>query len=552
MIDHIPVVSFLNMSGPFFADMFIHQSRVTYTWLILSLLFQLSHTQLTGYLQSSDNPYIITLQISNPSENTISVLPWNNIFDNATQLPVSFTVTDYQYTVRYPQGLEVPLASTYAMRAGVSNSDLYSMEPGQNFTRVFDVRQFLQTIPSGPTGSYPKAISLYLPSSLKGVIGTVAIAPEAAASLNSQPPKLGDFASAGLTDITLTANPLELSLRFPIYQSLDSSFAAASDGIQLNSDCKSRNATNMSNALFDAGIYARAVNLAASSGSDGFYTRFFSNQSSQNVSSIAGAATRSIHGGGPHVDLYCSDIENICGDPNILGYTFAPSWLGNAYIVLCPSALALGRAPEPCSALQPETQISASSSHVMFHLLLTLNNVVNSIISNSVYGSLACSQLVNSTSDPTSNADSFAQLAIAQWAYGLGGAPYDGPSCVPASGVLPDNQKRAEDSIKVAAPQRITVAVDTSLTRRLEIYDATVIGRCTGAEMDILQLAGANARSLATYALNEINSGSNELWTTSADPFLASNHLLTGLRFFNGDSAVKAQVKVAFEAISVW
>ena len=497
--------------------MILHQSRITYTWLILSLLFQLSYTQLTGYLQSSENPYIITLQISNPSENTISVLPWNNIFDNATQLPVSFVVRDYQYTVRNYEGAEVPLASTYAMRAGVSNSDLYSIEPGQNFTRVFDVRQFLQTIPSGPTGSYPRVISLYLASSLKGVIGTVNIAPEAAASLDSQPPTLGDFASAGLTDITLTTNILELSLRFPIYQNLDPSFAAADDGIQLNSDCKAQNAANMSNALFDAGIYARAVNLAASSGSDGFYTRFFSSQSRQNVSSIAGAATRSIHGAGPHVDLYCPDIENICGDPNILGYSFAPSWLGNAYVVLCPSALALGRAPEPCSALQPGTQISASSSHVLLHLIFTLTNVVNSIISNSVYGSLACSQLVNSTSDPTKNADSFAQLAIAQWAYGLGGAPYDGPSCVPASGVLPDNQKRAEGSIKVATSRPITAAADTALTRRLEIYDSRVIGRCTGAEMDILQLAGANARYLATYALNEINSGSNDLWTTSVD-----------------------------------
>ena len=508
MINHIPIVSFEKMSGPFFANMILHQSRITYTWLILSFLFQLSYTQLTGYLQSSENPYIITLHINNPSENTISVLPWNNIFDNATQLAVAFTVRDFT-------GAEIPLASTYVMRAGVSNSDLYSMEPGQNFTRVFDVRQFLQSIPSGPTGLYPKEISLSSPSSFKGVIGTVAIAPEAAASLNSQPPTLGDFASAGLTDITLTANILEMSLRFPIYSNLDSSFAAtAGDGIQLNSDCKAQNATNMSNALFDAGIYARAVNLAASSGSNGFYTRFFSNQSRQSVSSTAGAATRSIHGGGPHVDLYCSDIENICGDPNILGYTFAPSWLGNAYIVLCPSALTLGRAPEPCSGLQPGTQISASSSHVLFHLLLTLNNVVNSVISNSVYGSLACSQLANSTSDPTKNADSFAQLAMAQWAYGLGGAPYDGPSCLPASGVLPDNQKRAA---KVATQQPITAAANPSLTRRLAIYDSRAIGRCTGAEMDILQLAGANARSLATYALNEINSRSNDLWTTSVD-----------------------------------
>lgn len=487
--------------------MFLDLSKICHTIAVLFWFFQPSYTQLTGYIRSTENPYVVTLQVSNPTEDTISVLQWNNIFDSATQLPVAFTVQD-------DQGAEVQIASTYAMRAGVSNSDLYSLEPGQNFTKVLDVRVLLQSIPSGPTGSLPKAISLSMPTSFKGVNGTVSIPPEAAASLNSQPPTLGDFASSGFTDITLTANVLQLSLRFPIYQSLDPSFVAADDGIQLNKNCKAQNATDMSNALFDAAIYARAVRLAAISGSNVLYPRFFSSQSRRNVSSIAGAATRTIHGAGPHVDLYCSDIADVCGDPNILGYTFTPSYLGNAYIVLCSSARALRRAPEPCSALQTGAQIGASISHVLFHLLLTLDSVVKSVISNSVYGSLACSQLVNATGDPTKNADSFAQLAIAQWAYGLGGAPYHGPSCVPANGVLPENQKRAVDSITIATPRPLIPAADAALSRRAVNYDSRVIGRCTGAEMDILQIAGANARFLATYALNEINSHSNDLWNT--------------------------------------
>ena len=487
--------------------MFLDLPKICYTIAVLSWLFEPTHTQLTGHIKSTDNPYVVILQVSNPTEDTISVLQWNNIFDNATQLPVAFTVQD-------DQGAEVQIASTYAMRAGVSNSDLYSLEPGQDFTKVLDVRVFLQSIPSGPTGSLPKTISLSLPSSFKGVSGTVSIPPEAAASLKSQLPTLGDFASSGLTDITLTANVLQLSLRFPIYQSLDPSFVAADDGIQLNKNCKAQNTTDMSNALFDAAIYARAVRLAASSGSNVLYPRFFSSQSRRNVSSIAGAATRTIHGAGPHVDLYCSDIADVCGDPNILGYTFTPSYLGNAYIVLCSSARALRRAPDPCSALQTGAQIGASISHVLFHLLLTLDSVVKSVISNSVYGSLACSQLVNATGDATKNADSFAQLAIAQWAYGLGGAPYHGPSCVPGNGVLPDNQKRAVDSITIATPRRLSPAADAALSRRAVNYDSRVIGRCTGAEMDILQIAGANARFLATYALNEINSHSNDLWNT--------------------------------------
>lgn len=487
--------------------MTLHKARIFHTSALWSWLFQASYAQLTGSITSIENPYIITVKVGNPTEATISVLRWNNIFDNAMQLPVVFTAQD-------DQGAEVQMASHYVMRAGMSDSDLYTLEPGHNFSQTLDIRQYLQSIPSGPTGSRSKTITLSLPTSFKGVSGIVSISPKAAASLNSQPPTLGDFAASGLADITLTANILQLSMRFPLYQNLDPSFTAAEDGIQLDSNCKAQNATDMSNALFDASLYARAVKLAANSRPDGFYTNFFSDLSRQNISSIAGAAARSIHGAGRHVDLYCSDNREVCGDPNILGYTFTPSYVGNAYIVLCPSARALGRAPEPCSALQPGVQIDASSSHVLFHLLFTLNNVVNSVISNSVYGSFACSQLVNSTSDPTKNADSFAQLAIAQWAYGLGGAPYNGPSCVPAGGILSGNQKRAADSVNAVTPEPVTAATDVAVSRRLVSYDPRVIGRCTGAEMDILQIAGANARFLATYALNEINSQSNDLWTT--------------------------------------
>lgn len=237
--------------------MLFDQHRVFDTLATLLWLFRPSYTQLIGSMKNLGNPYIVTLQVSNPTEDTISVLQWNNIFDNATQLPVAVTVKD-------DQGAEVQIASTYAMRAGLSNSDLYSLEPGHNFTKVLDVRQFLQSLPSGPTGSQPSVISLSLPSSFKGVNGTVLIPPEAAASLNSQPPTLGDFALSGLKDITLIADVLQLSLRFPMYQNLDPSFMAAEDGVQLHSDCIAQNATDMSNALFDAGVYARAVNLAAS------------------------------------------------------------------------------------------------------------------------------------------------------------------------------------------------------------------------------------------------------------------------------------------------
>ena len=47
--------------------------------------------QLMGTIVSPGNQYI---SISNPSADTISVLTWNYIFDNAMQLPDSFNVND--------------------------------------------------------------------------------------------------------------------------------------------------------------------------------------------------------------------------------------------------------------------------------------------------------------------------------------------------------------------------------------------------------------------------------------------------------------------------
>lgn len=481
--------------------------------VVIQLLLHGTVGQLTGNITSPGNPFIITCTITNPTTSTISMLAWNNIFDNATQLPNSFSVLD-------DQGNMAQLASTYAMRAGMTNVDFYDILPGQNFKRLFDVRQFLQTVPSGPTTLQPKSVRIELPSVFKGIIhsGSYQIPTAAAADLTVQPPQLGDFSAAGLQDIALNSRSLSLSYNFPIFDDLDPGYSSPPDGVQIQTaDCQAQNFTDLSNAIFDAGVYAKSVYIAANNATSALFADFFNAGLDEGtVTNVSSLVMNGTSGVSPHVDVYCTDGLNLCGPgSNILGYSSTPSWLGDAFITLCPSARNLERAPVPCTT-NSGPQLSTSVSHVMFHLILTLNNVVGTIIDGSVYGSTSCQRLRNSLSwNPISNVDTYVQLAIAQWAYGLGGNPYNGPSCYPTNGGLPNTPKRTRTlKSRPVKPRRRLPApskIPSPLVRRLAMNH--IVARatgCTATENQLVQFAVQNANVLAATARD--NPYTN-LWT---------------------------------------
>lgn len=476
-------------------------------------LVQFCGAQLTGEIVSPGNRFVVTVSIANPTQQTISILKWNNIFDNSTQLPVSLAVQD-------DQGFETQVASTYVMRAGVTNADLFSLAPGQSYQKVLDLRQILQNLASGGTGLQLRKFTVTIPPSFQGIISTGHPGPipveAAAADLNGPLLQLGNYAMAGFKEITVASKPFPGLLDFPIYRPADIANPGPADGIQVHSSCAPPNTTN-SDAIFDAGVYARSLSTAARDSANVLFPQFFPDSSRELVGSIGDAITKSVQGSGPHVDLYCTDVLNMCGDRNILGYSFAPSFLGNAYIVLCPAAVALGRAPEACS-MPGGTQISASTSHVLFHLMLTLTNVLPTVISGSIYGSRACQQIVGNatypglTADPTKNADSYAQLAIAHWAYGLGGPPYTGSSCLPEDGAVPPNQKREnvndDTNDDRLSPNDHSIPVPSKLLSKRQVDHyidnplATNLAKlepCSGVELTLVQNALANARALAAY-----------------------------------------------------
>ncbi|KAL8643874.1 MAG: hypothetical protein Q9226_008065 [Calogaya cf. arnoldii] len=375
-------------------------ARTALLLLCAFLLLPWSSAQLTGSVGSPGNPNIYFIEITNPTETPVSVLAWNNIFDGLTQLPVLVDVRDDEDNI-------VPLASTNVMRACMSSADFYTLAPHEFFTRTIDIRQMMQHLPSGPSppqgaGLTPKVFTIRQPNAFKGVIGDASAVVAALANLGSSPKTLGDMGKSNLQDITLVSNNLRTSNTFPLFPDADPTYLGPADGT--HAAANSRAANDSTNTLLPQFIFRNINNLQA-------------------VSAIAAAAVNSINGHGPHVDVYCEDVEDLCGNPNILGYSFTPSFAGTAHIVLCPTARALGRTPAPC---QTGAVGSASASHILLHLLITLNNVVPTVTTSSINGLVPCHDLASSPwLDATRNLDSLAQVAIAEWGYGFGGPPYN-------------------------------------------------------------------------------------------------------------------------------
>ena len=477
----------------------------------ICLLLHWASAQLTGSLTSPGNPYIVTIQITNPSQETLSILAWNNVFDNTSALPLFFTAKD-------DLGNVVQLASTNVMRAGLSSSDLYTMVPGHIFNQTVDLRQVMQTLPSGPSPPQGARLAktvftVALPPTYKGIVGDASAVIAVPPDFSSAPKKLGDQFHSNLQDIGIECMPLRLSASFPLIGDVDPTFASSADGAHIDSQCTAQNLTDLSDALADAGIYAKSLGLAADDPTNTVFPLFFNTSARQTVSSIAKAISNNLIGHGPHVNVYCQDIQNICSDPNVLGYSFTPSFLGDAYIVLCPSGMGLGRALPPCQTIG-----TATSSHVIFNLMTTLNNIVPAVMTNAVYGPAACELLsISTTIDPTTNPDSLAQLSIEQWGYGLGGSPWNGGSCLPAGGFLSTRKSAISDTRKEISVARSKSSPNSKRpspplkTKRDDIADdLAATSACTAAESSLLQFAVENARALAKYASDDLQSTSPE------------------------------------------
>ena len=499
---------------------------------------------------SSPATYIATLEITNEWPDTLSILAWNNAFDTTTPLPVVFpSITDDQWN-------PVILASTYTMHAGLSANDFHTLAPGQTFSRTIDLRQIMQDVATGPSSppDQPKQFTVHLPTIFMGIRGPLNISAKSVADPFAVPPRLGDIDSTPLERLNCYGFPGRFSFVFPVIGNTDPGFASPANGLQVDDDCSAQNLTEVSNAINESSIYAMSLNQAALNwnGTENFLLPYFFVNASvyrDDVSSVANASRDAIQGKRPHADIFCTDIQNLCGDPNVLGYSFTPSFLGDAYVVLCPSARALGRAPRPCEYVGQIIQRSASTSHILYDLVLTLGNVMGRMIQGSYVGTYDTQSLGG---DGIGTPDSYTQLAISYLEYGFTNlaksaqiaywgtlftdVAYDGKPCLAVNASLPRVQKREFLSVPAKRSQRasewtkrkrpatsrrgnrvplrkIGQAVKreqrktSSIEERQGARPSTIgLQSCKGAQLELLQIAVANARAMAQYASSDLAS----------------------------------------------
>lgn len=144
--------------------------------------------------------------------------------------------------------------------------------------------------------------------------------------------------------------------------------------------------------------------------------------------------------------------------------------------------------------------------------------------------------------DPRRNADTYVQLAIAYWAYGLGGTPYNGAPCYSDNAAPPKVPKRTR-SLKPHHKELDHSVSESSQRHFRHVARQNLDGapgqmaagtqQCTRTEQQFLQYAVQNARSLAASARDNPY---DVLWT----------------QYFNGDAAVRAKVSIVFDNIAKW
>lgn len=132
-----------------------------HTTLILLLShLSLSIAQLTGRItRCNHDPDLITAVITNTHTRHVTVLKHNTIFDTSHPA-VPFRITDVA-------GTRLPMGTSHLFYSGVGREDFLDMAPGTNFTREFNLTEYVVLEPKG--SERLQTIEISLPSAFRGL-----------------------------------------------------------------------------------------------------------------------------------------------------------------------------------------------------------------------------------------------------------------------------------------------------------------------------------------------------------------------------------------------
>ncbi|KAI9842776.1 MAG: hypothetical protein M1838_002986 [Thelocarpon superellum] len=413
-------------------------------WQILLAvpLAQLISAQLTGTLTSfNDTPEVIEAIITNPTSTNISVVALNNIFDLLHRsAPVKAVGSN---------GTAVPVAASHLMYDGLFLEDLFTLAPGENFTRDFNLSYYVRP---DDAGDGPVTVAIH--SHFQGIIGDDFDGALAINETTNTTNLIGELAAVNLSSIAVTAANLSVQLprlsAFPIAKRVilihdeDESDVDIGptptelprSGITVDSKtCKDKRASRMAIAIRDADLLAVAGANAATKGNYPL-NYFFRSSDTDAVTRIMERVHSSVMAetGSAAVDIMCEDVKSWCRRKRagrIRGYAdnkvIAKRDESLAYVVMCPSAMSASENPDPCSS-KPDQVLRLG--YVLLHELMHVDAIADGRhIGDLEYGVPGCHSLVGNwnPASPRFNADNYAWLA--SWAWDLGFGNWTGEPC---------------------------------------------------------------------------------------------------------------------------
>ncbi|KAI9820460.1 MAG: hypothetical protein M1832_003793 [Thelocarpon impressellum] len=152
-------------------------------------------------------PHKILATFENPGAVEVSVLALNNIFDT---LHRAVTVSVGNGT----DGAPIPLMASHIHYSGQLYEDLYTIPAGGNFSREFDLLEYIKRPASGSA-----VLDVTLPGSYRGIVGPF-VAPPATASVAENDTAFheqdfGDLPESVLVDVRVGSVPIRVSVAWP-------------------------------------------------------------------------------------------------------------------------------------------------------------------------------------------------------------------------------------------------------------------------------------------------------------------------------------------------
>jgi len=402
-------------------------ARAYLQFSFILLMLNLSQAQLIGTISRSfEDLEVITAVITNAGSRHVSVLKHNNVFDTS-HMSLPFKVTD-------SAGNRLPMGGSRIHYSGMSNNDLLDLAPGCNFTRHFNLTDYVDLEPKESETS--KTLTISLPSTFRGLKdhdGVYQIHPAAEGRFIDGHLRFGDFSRANLTGISHSSTPFQLTLTVPARGPRKEKRQVRS-GIQLVSDngCSIPDAAKLSTAILHASYLAGAALNAASKFGDIPFNYFFPANfaTASKVAGVMGRVIQSQSGQGQPIGITCKDLRKRCvGTRGQVSPLVTPAYVMQAVgyhptIVFCPAGLTLPTNPEPCSQPPGTVSIGWDLLHEMVHVQ-SISGPGLDIFDETGDLAIHVGNAVKAGKDTTTDANAYSYLGTWSWDLGLGGQPWN-------------------------------------------------------------------------------------------------------------------------------